>query len=192
MNGMSEIISMNKILEQCRIFADTDEGKLPSVWRRVVSRIKSTSETSESDEASDKRIPLGERLAANTRVVDLKNGMLIIESDHPGWIQYLKFYQKFILKGLSMESPELKIKSLAFKLKTTEENEQDVYEIALKKAREELEAKNAERQKEVEEFFEKNKSKNQTEDENTPKELPPELKAKFDSLWQSMLTNSEK
>lgn len=189
---MSEIISMNKILEQCRIFADTDEGKLPSVWRRVVSRIKSTSETSESDEANDKRIPLGERLAANTRVVDLKNGMLIIESDHPGWIQYLKFYQKFILKGLSMESPELKIKSLAFKLKTTEENEQDVYEIALKKAREELEAKNAERQKEVEEFFEKNKPKNQTEDENTPKELPPELKAKFDSLWQSMLTNSEK
>ena len=189
---MSEIISMNQILEQCRVFANSDDGQLPSVWRKVVSRIKSTSETSESDEASDKRIPLGERLAANTRVVDLKNGVLIVESDHPGWIQYLKFYQKFILKGLSMESPELKIKSLAFKLKSTEENEQDIYEIALKKAREELEAKNAAREKELNEFFEKNKTEDQKNEENSQKELPPELKAKFDSLWQTMLTNSEK
>ena len=185
---MSDIISMNTILEQCRMFADSDDGKLPSVWRKVVSRIKSTSETLESDEASDKRIPLGERLAANTRVVDLKNGTLIIETDHPGWIQYLKFYQKFILKGLSMECPDLKIKSFAFKLKDTEQSSKDVYEIALKKAREELEQKNAERDKELKEFFEKNSPKQ----EDNQKELHPELKAKFDSLWQTMLTNSEK
>ena len=189
---MSDIISMNQILEQCRVFADSDEGKLPSAWRRVVSKIKSTSETSERDEASDKRIPLGERLAANTRVMDLKNGVLFIESDHPGWIQYLKFYQKFILKGLAMESPELKIQSLAFKLKTVEEEPQDVYEIALKKARQELEAKNAEKEKEIQEFLEKNKPFETEEPDGAQKELPPELKAKFDSLWQTMLTNSEK
>ena len=83
------IVSMQSIMEQCRIFAESDEGQLPSLWRTVVSRIKSTAETSERDDLIDKRIPLGERLASNTRVLDLKNGVLIIESDHPGWIQYL-------------------------------------------------------------------------------------------------------
>ena len=83
---MSEIIGMSKIMEQCRIFSQSEEGSLPSVWRRVVSKIKSPSETVEKDEYSDKRIPLGERLASNTRVLDLNKGVLIIESDHPGWI----------------------------------------------------------------------------------------------------------
>ena len=147
------IVSMQSIMEQCRIFAESDEGQLPSIWRRVVSRIKSNAENSERDDYIDKRIPLGERLAANTRVLDLKNGVLIIESDHPGWIQYLKFYQSFILKGLKMESPELNISSLAFKLKAKEENQVDVYEQALKKARAELEEKLRKNEEEARKFF---------------------------------------
>ena len=189
---MSDIVSINAIMEKCKAFAETEEGKLPSAWRTVVSRIKSTSETSEKDEASDKRIPLGERLAANTRVIDLKNGMLIVESDHPGWIQYLKFYQKFILKGLEMESPELKIKSLAFKLKNTEPKESDIYETALKKARQELESKMDAQGKEISEFFEKNGNALKNNEQSEKTDLPPELKAKLGPDWQSMLTNTEK
>ena len=147
------IVSMQSIMEQCRIFAESDEGQLPSLWRTVVSRIKSTAETSERDDLIDKRIPLGERLASNTRVLDLKNGVLIIESDHPGWIQYLKFYQNFIIKGLKLENPDLKINSLAFRLKEKEEKEMDVYEQALKKARAEMEERFRKNEEEARKFF---------------------------------------
>ena len=152
---MSEdnIVSMQSIMEQCRLFAESDEGQLPSLWRTVVSRIKSNAETSDRDDLIDKRIPLGERLASNTRVLDLKNGVLIIESDHPGWIQYLKFYQSFIIKGLKMENPELKISSLAFRLKGKEEKEMDVYEQALKKARAEMEERFRKNEEEARKFF---------------------------------------
>ena len=148
-----EIISMQSIMEQCRIFAESDEGQLPSLWRTVVSRIKSAAENSEREDLINKRIPLGERLAANTRVVDLKNGVLIIESDHPGWIQYLKFYQNFIIKGLKMENPDLKISSLAFRLKAKEEKEIDIYQEALKKARAEMEERFRKNEEEVRKFF---------------------------------------
>ena len=147
------IVSMQSIMEQCRIFSQSDEGQLPSLWRKVVSRIKSTAENSEREDLINKRMPLGERLASNTRVLDLKNGVLIIESDHPGWIQYLKFYQNFIIKGLKMENPELKITSLAFRLKGKEEKEMDVYEQALKKARAEMEERFRKNEEEARKFF---------------------------------------
>ena len=147
------IVSMQSIMEQCRIFSQSDEGQLPSLWRKVVSRIKSTAENSEREDLINKRMPLGERLASNTRVLDLKNGVLIIESDHPGWIQYLKFYQNFIIKGLKMENPELKITSLAFRLKGKEEKEMDVYEQALKKARAEMEERIRKNEEEARKFF---------------------------------------
>ena len=147
------IVSMQSIMEHCRIFSQSDEGQLPSLWRKVVSRIKSTAENSEREDLINKRMPLGERLASNTRVLDLKNGVLIIESDHPGWIQYLKFYQNFIIKGLKMENPELKITSLAFRLKGKEEKEMDVYEQALKKARAEMEEHIRKNEEEARKFF---------------------------------------
>ena len=147
------IVSMQSIMEQCRIFSQSDEGQLPSLWRKVVSRIKSTAENSEREDLINKRMPLGERLASNTRVLDLKNGVLIIESDHPGWIQYLKFYQNFIIKGLKMENPDLKISSLAFRLKGKEEKEIDVYQQALKKARAEMEERIRKNEEEARKFF---------------------------------------
>ena len=152
---MSEdnIVSMQSIMEQCRIFTESDEGQLPSLWRKVVSRIKSAAENSDREDLIDKRIPLGERLASNTRVVDLKNGVLIIESDHPGWIQYLKFYQSFIIKGLQMENKDLKISSFAFRLKGKEEKEIDIYEQALKKARAEMEERFRKNEEEARKFF---------------------------------------
>ena len=67
-----------------------ESNKLNSVWRKVVSKVNST-------QRGDNVIPIGERLAGNTRIIDLKNGILLIETDHSGWIQYLKFYQKLFM-----------------------------------------------------------------------------------------------
>ena len=72
---------------------------------------------------------------------------------HPGWIQYLKFYQSFIIKGLKMENKDLKITSLAFRLKGKEEKEIDIYEQALKKARAEMEERMRKNEEEARKFF---------------------------------------
>ena len=56
-------------------------------------------------------------MASHSRVVDLKNNMLLVEADHPGWINLIQFHKSYILKGLQMKFPDLKIKSLAFKLR---------------------------------------------------------------------------
>ena len=51
--------------------ATSEANEICSVWRKVVSSVHSMKHDSED---SEKRMPLGERLAGNTRVIDLKNG----------------------------------------------------------------------------------------------------------------------
>ena len=183
----NDFVNMNDILDMCNAFSQSAQGQLPSVWKRVVSRIKSVNETSESDELSDTRFPLGERLASNTRVVDVKNGTLIVESDHSGWIQYIKLYEKFILKGLKMESPELKINSIVFKLKGSQENQTRVYEDALKKAQSEMEERMTKNEEEMKKLMaqQKKDTTESADSKNDADKLPPELRAKFDSMMKS-------
>ena len=107
------IVSAADMMLQAANIGTSEANEICSVWKKVVSGVHSFKHESED---SDKRMPLGERLAGNTRVIDLKNGVLLVESDHPGWIQYLRMYQKFILKGLQMNLPELKITNLAFRV----------------------------------------------------------------------------
>jgi len=133
-------------------------------------------------EDSEKRIPIGERLAGNTRVIDLKNGVLLVETDHPGWIQYLKMYQKFIINGLKMNLPNLKISTLAFRVAGEKVSLSESYESQVKKERNEMEARLAKQEKELKKYDKEKK---------TTSELPPELLAKFDSIRNSMLDLSQ-
>ncbi len=151
-----------------------------SVWKKVVSNVHSKKFESED---SDKRIPLGSRLADNTRVIDLKNGVLLVETDHPGWIQYLKIYQKFIVTGLKMHLPSIKINSLAFRISGSNANLSDAYEEQLSKSRNQMEKEFEKQEKELEKF--------NTPTKESGNSLPPDLLAKFDSIRESMLTNSE-
>ena len=159
-----------------------------TVWKKVVLNIHSSKHESED---SEKRIPIGERLAGNTRVIDLKNGVLLVETDHPGWIQYLKFYQKFIINGLKMNLPDLKIHSLAFRVAGSDASLSNSYEEVLAKSRKEMEKKFEKQEEELAKINGaalKNSEKNKAAAGST---LPLELLAKFDSIRESMLTNSE-
>ena len=175
------IVSCGDIMKQVFNSSLNPQMNLPSVWKSVVSNIKSNKFESED---SEKRMPIGERLAGNTRVIDLKNGVLLIETDHSGWIQYLRMYQKFILTGLKMKLPELQIKSLAFRVAGSNAHLSDSYEQGLKKAQEEMNQKLDEHEKQINMKF--------PEKQKESKELPPELLEKFESIKRSMLTNSEK
>ena len=175
-----KIVSAADMMMQAANFGTSSANEIFTVWKKVVSGVHSFKHESED---SDKRMPLGERLAGNTRVVDLKNGVLLVETDHSGWIQYLRMYQKFILNGLKMNLPNLKITNLAFRVTGEKVSLSESYDQQLKKSREEMAKKFEEEEKQLKKFEDKK--------EKPSSELPPELLAKFDSIRQSMLTNSD-
>ena len=82
-----------------------------------------------------------------------------------------------------MSLPDLKISSLAFRVAGEKVSLSETYEQQLEKSRREQAAKLAKQEKELQKFDKKA--------ESPASELPPELLAKFDSIRQSMLTNSD-
>ncbi len=80
-------------------------GETFAVWRKVLLGIRSSSNPNE-----------GANLADHSRVVDLKNGVLLVEADHPGWIELLQLRKNFILNGLSMYAKGMGVQTLAFRL----------------------------------------------------------------------------
>ena len=173
------IISAADMMLQAANIGISEANEICSVWKKVVSGVKSYKH---NDEDSEKRMPLGERLAGNTRVIDLKNGVLLVESDHPCWIQYLRMYQKFILNGLKMNLPNLKISTLAFRVAGEKVSLSETYEQQLKKSRREQEVLFEKQEKELSKFS----STAASSGNKNKSELPPELLAKFNNIKQSI------
>ena len=182
----NRILSASDFMSRFTNIDFSKSDKLTNVWKKVVSKISVTKFESEN---SEKRMSIGERLAGNTRVVDLKNGILLIETDHSGWIQYLRTYQKFILNGLKKELPDLKISSLAFRQAGSNVGLYNSYEEQMKTESKQF-YEIIEKQERKIEKENVNKAKKNVENENECT-LPPEMLAKFDSIRNSVLTNSK-
>ena len=102
-------------------------SKIQQAWQTTVSKIYGN----------------GEKLAAHSSIVDLKNGILLVESDHPGWNQMLQMHKKFILTGLNRLSGGVKIESLAFRVKGSDAslaNSDEVARRAVEKYAQKIEA----------------------------------------------------
>lgn len=180
---MNEIMSSSDIMLKIANFSNVEENKIENVWKNVVSKIKNFQSSAEEEE-----ITFGEKLANSSRVIDLKNGVLLVETDHPGWIQYLNFHKKFIIKGIKMAIPEIKISSLAFRVAGADVNLSEAYEKSLNYNRKKMEQKIDAQEEAAKKYI--NKANKDNSDDNKS-ELPPELVAKFDSIIKDMLTNSE-
>lgn len=173
-----EIITASSIMQQ--YFNNTfnnNSFELPNVWKKVVSNIGKNYKKEEDE------ITLGEKLANNSKVIDLKNGVLLVEANHPGCVQYLKMYQKFILNGLKKSVPDLNIKNLAFRIAGTSVSLSESYEYSLKKEQELMSKKIEEQEKELNKVLKQPESKRNSQ-------LPQDLLDKFKSIEESMLTNS--
>ena len=112
------------------------------------------------------------QLVDHSKILDFKNGVLVVETDHPGRIQLLQMYKNYIQTGLNRKLPDLKIKNIVFKLKKNELNRniKSVEEIVHEK----LIADN------IDDDFEiKYPSSNEKGD------LPDEIKAIFDRMRKS-------
>jgi len=152
-----------------------NSNSLLSIWEKVLLRIRSNINPNE-----------GRNLASHSRVVDFKNGILLVEADHPGWIELLQLHKRYIINGLNMENRAVKVESLAFKLKGKQGNlfDPEEHKYSTEEVKEEI-MRRAEKEEEKLNNFKLN-------DEKLPqnKELPPELASIFEDLRKNMLTNS--
>jgi hypothetical protein len=55
-------------------------------------------------------------LRYHAEAVDIKNNALVVEIDHPGWMQIFRLKQKQILKRVQKKYPELNINTIQMKL----------------------------------------------------------------------------
>ena len=189
-----KIISAADMMLHAANLGTSSADKIYTVWQKVVSGVHSFKHESED---SDKRMPLRERLAGNTRVVDFKNGVLLVETDHSGWIQYLRMYQKYILNGLKMNLPELKITNLAFRVTVEKVRLSETYEQQLKKSREEMAKKFEEEEKKLSDYEKQISRKfssaaSSGNNSNKQSSLPEDLLAKFDNIRKSIASETDK
>jgi len=54
--------------------------------------------------------------AVHSRIKELERGVLIVEADHPGWIQILQTKQAELLQAIQYRCPKLDIRGIAFRL----------------------------------------------------------------------------
>lgn len=190
---MDEIINCNDMIT--RIFhnievSDIEEaGKITSVWKKVITGINNV-----RDEH------YGEKMASHTEVIDLKNGQLLVETDHPGWIQAMKFYSKFIIRGMQMNIKSQKIESLCFRLKGSQAQLSETYEEALEKETRRRNEEILKQEKDLENYYKKSGAfgaektageESFKKEKNEENKLPPEFLATLASLESSILTNSK-
>jgi hypothetical protein len=58
----------------------------------------------------------GERIAAHSRVAEMKQNILLVEADHPGWIQILQTRKTELLSAVRRRFPSLSVSGSSFRL----------------------------------------------------------------------------
>ncbi len=174
---------INNVFNGIQLDAAGKAHTILSSWEKVLLSIKSYNPNE------------GQNLVSHSRIVDLKNGVLLIEADHPGWIELLQMHKKYILKGMQMRAPDLSIRTLAFRLKGNRGNlfpssGDSAQQVRAERIRV---AKKLEKEEELLKNVGGNVVENGSPDAfgRQKKPLPPELASIFADLKESMLTNSE-
>lgn len=148
---------------------------LESEWKKILLRLKTINPHE------------GENLASHTSIKDLKNGILLVEADHQGWMQILQFHKNYILKGMQMSFPGMNIKTIAMKLKGTKG------ELAyIEESNQQVAKQRMEQRMEEEEKINRNMGISEIQENSVKKsKLPQEIQSIFDDLRKSVLTNSK-
>ncbi|GHV77576.1 hypothetical protein AGMMS49942_23970 [Spirochaetia bacterium] len=58
----------------------------------------------------------GDNIAAHSRIRELEHSVVLVEADHPGWIQILQTREKGLLDALRRRFPEQNITGISFRL----------------------------------------------------------------------------
>ena len=84
-----------------------------SSWLNIVKEVWPQSNQDNSDGPDFEDIPAA---AVHSRIRELERGILLIEADHPGWIQILQTKQSDLLSAVQRRYSELNIRGIAFRL----------------------------------------------------------------------------
>ncbi|MBE6344947.1 MAG: DUF721 domain-containing protein [Spirochaetaceae bacterium] len=127
-------------------------------WENILLSIKSTV------------LPeAGRKMFDHSEIIDIKDGVMLIEIDHPGWKQLFETYRTYILKGLNMKIPQVPVDTIIYRLKKGE--------VKIKpKTPETSEKKQVNKEEKIENISKNTKSK----------EIPSELKNLFNSIKESV------
>jgi len=82
-----------------------------SSWVQIAKEV--WPQPGQDDDAGFDDIPA---VAVHSRIKELERGVLLIEADHPGWIQILQTKQSKLLSAVQLRYPELSIRGVAFRL----------------------------------------------------------------------------
>ena len=154
------------------------------IWKKVLFSIKGIGNKNHPENPFE-----GQNLYEHSRIIDFKNGILLVEADHPGWIQLLQMHKQYILNGLNKASPDLHINTIAFRLKG---RKGELFDAEQAKTSTEKVKAGIEERVEKEEALLGKVSSSPQEELSKPNEMPPELANLFDDLKKSVLTNSKK
>lgn len=151
-------------------------NKFYASWKSIITKLKRS-----GDEQ------FGQKLYDHSSIVDVKNGTLLVETDHPGWSQMMQFYTKWILNGLKMYVPEMHITSIAFRVRGSDATLVSVdYKDQLKSENEKMNKK-IQNEENILKKYENSDDKKNTSDT----ELPDSLQSMFKSMKESMLTKNK-
>jgi len=96
-------------------FMDTARATngLFSSWVQIVKEVWPRSNQDNLDNPGIEDIPAA---AVHSRIRELERGILLIEADHPGWVQILQTKQSALLSTVQSRYPKLNIHGIAFRL----------------------------------------------------------------------------
>jgi hypothetical protein len=83
-------------------------AELFNSWEKTVCQV-----WPKGDDQKNEDIPAA---AVHSRIKELERGVLIVEADHPGWIQILQTKQAELLQAIQYRYPKQDIRGIAFRL----------------------------------------------------------------------------
>ncbi len=159
-----------------------DGNKVLRSWQAILESIRTTPIDGESPEQ------MGKNLVSHTRIIDIKNGILLVEADHSAWIQILQIHKKYILANLNKRFPEFSISTIAFRVRGSKAELVDSSKNYSENLR--IEREKQARRYEAEEKYLSERGFDVSKEDVPP--LPPVLKDLFDKIRADMLTNEGK
>lgn len=172
---------MNRIYANSEIMTEVLEGILSDMGRRRMEESSVIFEKWKSIITSIRSFVnpnCGESMYLHSRILDIKNGIIILQVDHPGYIQLFETHKKYILKGIQMKIPQIRVENISYRL--DRKDDYNTQRDLTRKERERLLGTQEEGQ--VEEVA--------SQDDGN-RQYPPELEAIFTRMRESILTNDK-
>jgi len=96
--------------------------RVGDILKRYIDSIKYLNENNQLNIFTGWEAIVGRKFFNHSKVVDIVNNTLIIEIDHPGWMQLFKMKEQEILNKIQKQYPETEVENIKIIVKFNREN----------------------------------------------------------------------